>query len=144
MRHLGMKLYAVQPARLIRHGGDGANAGVGDGTKTLRRLRDLICVAHPALTFRLESVKKPTLGVVHGNGRAAILALGAFFNGRAVKMRHQLHTITNAQHRHFQLKDRLLHNGGVLIQHARRSAGEDNAHRLRLPDFLHRRAVRQH
>ena len=139
-----MKLHAVEPARLVGHGGHGAVRGVRDGRKALRRTRHLIGVAHPAGAARPEPRQQPAFHPVHGHLGAAVFAPRAAFHRRAQKVGHQLHAVADAQNRHAQRKHALIHRGRALVKHAGRAAAEDDAHGPRCPDIRQRRAAGQH
>jgi hypothetical protein len=99
-----------------------------------RHLGDLVAVAHPhvqhAVAFWRGEVGDVAqqLGVAaRAHGRKAELALVAAFDLAAELVRHGLHAVADAQHRHAQFEHRLRALVGGFFVHAGVAAGKDDA-----------------
>ena len=142
--HFGVELHAVHPALIVAHGRHRAGHGVSQHPEAFRGLLHLIGVAHPAMAGGAHAVGKGIVHIVYLHDGAAVFPLRAAFNGRAVQMGHQLHSVANTQDRHTHPKNFFIYPGRIRIQYAGRATGEDHALRFQRPYFLRRRRVGQH
>ncbi len=143
VRHLGMELHAVVPARLVRHPGDRAARRRGEQLEPGRQSRHLVAVAHPHLEHPvplggaevLDAVEQPGVPVCPHLG-VAELTVGARLHLTAQLHRHGEHSIADPQHRHAGLPHRLGGAEVAVFVGAGVAAGEDDAPGLEVPDEL--------
>jgi hypothetical protein len=128
-----MELHAVEASRLVGHAGDGAAGGGSDQLESGRHGGDLVAVAHPdveqavpfGVAMVLDAVEEPAVAA-RPHLRVAELAVVGVFHFAAELLRHGLHAVADAQHRHAELEhdgrrlDRALVIGGGV------AAGEDD------------------
>ena len=140
MRHLRMELDAVEAARIVGKGGDGAVLRGGEGAEALRQREHRVVVRHPD-GLAVHAGKERAFG--KADGGAAKLAHGRLAHAAAQLLRHQLHAVAHAQHGHAQLEHARVAALGVFPIGAVRPAGEDDARERVAPDAGERRVVRQ-
>jgi hypothetical protein len=100
--------------------------GLRDPVETGRQLFDGVAVAHPRALVVGEALEQATgLGDVDRSRSVFALALGRDLATQDV--RHEVHAVADAEDREPAVQDRGLDERRVLVVHARRSAGEDDA-----------------
>ncbi len=133
----GMELHTEDPAVQVLHGGEGAVVGLGDRDEPGRERGDLVTMAHPYLQVGIESGKEGgVLGHVHHG--LAILAFEAGLHRAAQRVGGELHAVADAEDRDAQLEKGGIALGGVGIRHAAGAAGENDAPRVALLEFVGR------
>ena len=134
MRDFGVELHGVVTPRLVGHAGDRAAVGAGHELEAGRQLGDLVAMAHPDLEHAValgrgevgnipeqrRVAARPHFGVAEFAGVAA-------FDLAAELLRHGLHAIADAQHRHAEFEHRLGRAVGGVFVDAGVAAGEDHA-----------------
>ena len=104
MHHLRVELDAVEPARVIRHGGFRRVVGMGQTHKAIRQTLHRITMAHPH-RGSLIHVGEQIRGVVNKQRCFAIFSAASCHHGAAQLLHHQLHAVANPEHRNAQLPD---------------------------------------
>src|SRR5574337_1190399 len=103
VRDLRVELHRVEAPLLVGHAGDRAAVGRGHQLEAGRQAGDLVAMAHPDREHAVAL------------GRAAEL------------LRHGLHAVADAEHRHAELEHRLRRAVGRFLVHAGMAAGQDHA-----------------
>ena len=125
MDHLGMELDAVEPALGVLAGGDRRARAGGEGAEPRRRLVDAVAMAHPALLRLWEARHQPTALVEQRElGPAELAALRAL-DPTAEGLDHDLHPVTDAEHRDVELEQLGAQRRGPGLVDRGRAAGED-------------------
>jgi len=110
---LRVKLHAIEAAPLIAHRGERDGAGAGGGDESRRQLIDPVTVTHPdiedaatgGVAAVLEVIKQPR-GAGNRHLGVAELALARGGDAAAELLRHGLHAVADAEHRHAELEHR--------------------------------------
>ena len=107
MGHFRVKLHAVKAASLIRHRRDRARIRGRHDLETIGQTRDLITVTHPdfedAVTFvgpKILNILEQLRMAMRADLGVAELAVIVVTHLAAKLLRHGLHAVANAQHRH--------------------------------------------
>ena len=143
MRNLRMKLNAIKMPGRIFHHGNRTRRRLANNTETLRQLRNLVAMTHPYIQrmrcLILNTAGKITIHRFHL--RIAKLALVSRRNRAAQMMRHELHAITNTQHRHTQSKNTRI---SLIVRIINRigPAGKNNALWLKSANLGKRHIIR--
>ena len=134
VRHFGVELQRVEGTRLVGHAGNRAAVGAGHQLEAGRQLGDLVAVAHPDVeqavalgrAVVLDAIEQP--GVAPGTDPGeAELALLSRFDLATQLLRHGLHAVADAQHRHAGREHRCRGLVGGLLVRRHVAAGEDDA-----------------
>ena len=138
MRHLRVKLHAVDRLRLMLERGHRVARARGGDAEPGWRLLDVVAVTHPhgrRIDGR-EAAKERALdrGV---NLVATILALCTALHLSAVQLRNELHAVAHSQHG-CHLEHRAIGRGRVLAVHRVGAAAEDDARRRPFANPLER------
>ena len=143
---LGMKLETVDPALVVVpfHCRNRRVARVRDGPKSGRHALDAIAVRHPhdgrpALPDSFEQIAR----VVDREIRPAILAVLRFGDLSAGQMRHELHSVTNAENRNALIEQFLRNGRRLLFVDARRPPRQHDPLRTIRENRRERRRARQ-
>jgi len=143
MGDFGVKLHAVETARIVGHARNRCRVGAGHQRKALGQIDDTITVAHPDIQQAVAFLA----GVVFDIGQQARVAAGphlrvaifvvvGILHPAAQLRRHGLHTVADTQHRYAQFE----HQGGSDRRAAAgdtfRTAGEDHAVRVKHPHVV--------
>ena len=136
VRDLGMELYAIEAAALVAHGREGNGAGRRGRAESRWQRVDPVAVAHPHIEHRpsgriaaVGEFIEEARGAGDGHFRVTELALGPGRDPPAELLRHGLHAVADAEHRHAELIDRRGRPGRAGGRHRLRAAGEDHAAR---------------
>ena len=113
-------------AAVVGNGGLGRVGGVGQPHESLRQALHRIPVAHPH-RGSLAHVVEQIGGIVHEQGRLAVLGPAGCDHSPAELLHHQLHAITNPQHRDAQVPDRRVAQWRPRFIHRTGPATEDQA-----------------
>ncbi len=142
MRDLGMKLDAVETARIVGHAGHRCTVRAGDDPETIRQCRYAVTVTHPHVQQAVTLHAGVVLDIRQQAGMAAgtHLCIAVFmmirvFHATAELCRHGLHTVADAQHRHTGIEHHGRHLRGGITGDRFRAAGEDEAARTELFDL---------
>src|SRR6266545_1738574 len=100
-------------------------------------------MAHPALLLWRHPLEQPAASVAETEAGPAELAGGSLLDPAAELVDHQLHPVTDAEHRDPQLQQLLLEGWRPLRVDRGGAAGEDEATGGALPDSLDLRVVRE-
>ncbi len=119
MRHFRMELHAVEAARLVRHRGERHAAREADRDKSRRQLIYAIAMAHPDVEQRpalrvavIAQALEQSAGRRRSHLRVAEFAMHAGGDAATELLRHRLHAIADAEHRHTKLKHACGARGG--------------------------------
>ena len=133
VRHLRVKLHPVEAAPLIAHGGVGDGGGAGVGAEAGRQRGHAVAVAHPHIEQRLPGGVAPVGEVLEqprggGDGHFGVteFALARGRHAAAELLRHGLHAVADAEHRHAEFEHRLRRARGICGGHRLGAAGEDD------------------
>ena len=125
VRHFGVKLHAIEMPRLVGHAGNRATRRAGHELEAGRQRGHLVAVAHPDLEHAVVFGRGEVGNVLEQGGMAmgahfgvAKLARVAAFDLAAELLRHGLHAVANAQHRHAQRKHGGRRTVGAVFVHA--------------------------
>ncbi len=136
MRDFRMELHPVITASLIAHGGERGIAGGGGGDKAIGELRDPIAVTHPHIQYRATLAVAAVTEAIQQSApagdrefRIAELPLPPEDHLAPQLLRHGLHAVADAQHRHAQRKHRVGCSRWLRINDGFGTAGEDDATR---------------
>jgi len=134
VRDFRVKLHGIKTAHFVGHASNGATVGAGHQFETMRQLGDLVAMAHPDFKHAMAFWCGEVLNAFEQGGVAMRAHLGRTKfplvpagNHAAQLVRHGLHAIANAQHRHAQFKHRLRRLVGAVFIDAGVAAGEDDA-----------------
>ena len=134
VRYLGVKLYAVEMARFVGHAGNGAARRAGHQFEARRQFGNLVAMAHPHLEHAVALSGGEVCNVLEQGGVAmgthfcvAKLAGVAALHFATKLLRHGLHAVANAQHRHTQGKYRCRRAVGAVFVHAGVAARQNHA-----------------
>ena len=143
VRHLGVELHGIDALFGVGHRAEGAVFAVRDGFEALRRVRHMVGVAHPRDGLGLHAREQ---GAFHVKAyrHAAVLALCRALHRAAEGVGGNLHPIADAQHRNAQLVNPGIDARRVLVEHGRRAAGENHAHRLLRAQLVERSRIGNH
>ena len=137
-----MELQAVESTAIVGHCGYGRRSCAGEKLKTGGQFGDLVAVAHPHVQHRVAFVIDMVLDVLQQStglvdlhlGKAKFLQRGR--NYLTAQLRgHGVQAVTDAQHRHIQLKYNRWGLRSVLGMHRFRAAGKDDAAGAKLADI---------
>ena len=123
---LGMELHAVEPAALVTHRGGGTFVGDGDGGEALRRMGDVVVVAHPANTFGGNIGKEDVVARVDLD-LAVLTAVLSTLDHAACHVCHQLTAVADAEDRNTCVKNCRIKVGRVGIGYAVGTSRKDDA-----------------
>ena len=135
-----MELDAVELRCRIFHGGMAAVFRAGADAKVGRGLLDLDAVAHPADGGLVHAVKKRAAVDVRQLDLAVVACLGASA-ASAEELRHELHTVADAQHGDAQREDCRIKGRRVRVEDRGGSAGQDDAARRKGADLVERNMI---
>ncbi len=145
VRDLGVELHGVELARLVGHRGDRRGLVAADDLEAGRQLGHLVAVRHPdfeqAVALGIDAILDAVeqLGVAVGAHLGeAELALARTLDLAAQLLRHGLHAVADAQHRHAELEDDLRRLPVLGLVHRVRPARQDDASRGEVADELFR------
>ncbi len=140
VHHLGVELHRVEFALLVADDRDRRIRRLADGAKALRQLGHAVAMRHPDRIFLALLPHAFEQRAVFGDldFGAAELAMVAALDLAAELLRHGLLAVTNAEHRHAGLEDRVRRSGSVLVEHRGGPAGQDHALRPHLEEGLFR------
>ncbi len=106
VRDLGMELQPVDLPLHVRHGGERRVAGRADRDEARRQSLHAVAVAHPDLEARAEPRQQRVVaGELHLG--VAVLAVRGGLHGAAELLGQRLHAVTDAEHRHALLDERI-------------------------------------
>ena len=143
MDDLWVELDAVEAALGVLEGGDRRLAARGEGREARRRLEDGVAVTHPALLLGGQSLEQRAAAICQSQPAAAELARRRLLHAATELVDHQLHAVTDAQHRDAEVEQLLAKGGGALGIDRGGAAGEHQAPRAALLDPLERGVVRE-
>ena len=133
MGHFGVELHRVIATVHIGHASNGAALGAGHELEARRHFGDLVAVAHPDLQHAVAFWRVKVGDIFQQRGMAAgahfgvaKLACGACLDLATQLLRHGLHPIADAQHRHAQFEHRV-RRLVVHLVHAGVAAGKNHA-----------------
>ena len=140
--HFRVELHAVEAFFLVRHNGERAGLGAGNGDKAFWDGSHFVAVAHPYVQQRFafsgqgvfDTADQRAVGL-HFNLRVAELTLGGAFNVTAKLHCHGLHAVAYAEDRHASVEHVLWRTWAVCFGGAFRAAGEDDTARIELTDL---------
>src|SRR5262249_30304792 len=140
---LGMELHAVEVASFVAHGGERYAGGRRADPEARRQCIDPIAVTHPHIEHRtagraaaVREIVEKSRGAGHGYFGVAEFTLAGGSDAPAKLLRHGLHAVADAEHRHAEREHRRRCPGWVGSGHRFRAAGEDDAARA---EGAHRR-----
>src|SRR6185312_15969834 len=110
---LGMELDAVELALLVTHGGKRNRVRRSDGDKALGQLCNPVAMTHPHIEHRAAVAVVPIVNSIQQTGgpgdrdlRIAEFALCGGSHTPAELLRHRLHAVADAEHRHPESENR--------------------------------------
>ena len=138
-----MELHGVEPARFVDHGGERRIGALRHGGEARRQRFDAIAVAHPHVehgaALRVRAVEQAIEQLVRRDARDFGIAEFAVIAGQhaaAQLLRHGLHAVADAEHRHAELEHRLRRARRLLVGDRLGAAREDDALGLPLADVV--------
>ncbi len=142
--HLGVEQQGVETPFGVGHGGHRGVRARRRDAEAWRRRRDEVAVARPDPQFRRHVGKQDSGRALrrHRDRGRAELAVRGRSDGAAEAVRHQLHAVANAKHRHAEVEHCRIAYRGAGIGHALRTARQDDAGRLPVANRLDRRGRR--
>ena len=143
VRDFRVELDGVKAAFLVGHRRDRARFAAADDLETGRQFADLVAMAHPdfekAVAFRvrpvLDAVEQPRMAAGAHLGIAE-LALAGAFDLAAQLLRHGLHAVADAEHRHAKLENDLRRRPFLGFIDRVRAAGENDSLRVEAADEI--------
>ncbi len=140
--HFRVELHAVEAFFFVRHNGERAGLGAGNGDETFRDRGYFVAVTHPYVEQRFavggqrifDTANQRAVGL-YLNLSVAEFTLVRTFNVAAQLHCHGLHTVADAEDRHTGVEDVLRRARAVCFGGAFRAAGEDDAARVKLTDL---------
>ena len=139
VHHLGVELERVEAARVVEHRGERACGRDGPALERGGDRLHAVAVAHPYRDRAGDAVEERVSGL-HLDRHLAVLALHARHHAPAELVAHELHAVADAEDGNAHLEERGVARGRALLEHAVRSAREDDAGR-RIRRQLRRRRV---
>ena len=134
MRDFGVELHGVELAVFVGHAGDRAGRRGRHQLEARRQRGDLVAVAHPDLEHAVAFVRREVgqaveqLGVaVRADFGVAEFTVVGEADDTAQLLRHGLHAVADAQHRHAQLEHGMRHAHGAFFVGRGVAAGQDDA-----------------
>ena len=141
VRDLGVELHGVVTARLVRHRGERRIRRRRHWHEARRQRVDAVAVAHPhvehgaarAVGVVAQAVEQPARRA-DGDLRVAELAMIGRRDAATELLRHGLHAVADAEHRHAGLEHRRGRARRLGVGHRLGAAGEDDAARAERAD----------
>jgi hypothetical protein len=131
-----MELHAVEAALLVRHPGDRAGVGGSHELEPGRKLGHLVAVAHPHLEHPVSFGRAVVLDALEQPRVSARAHLGVAefpdlprLDAAAELLRHGLHAVADAEHRHSELEHRARRPAGRFLVGRHVAARQDHAAR---------------
>ena len=144
MHHLWMKLHAVKLALKIGDRSFRRICSVGQTHEALWQGLHRVAMAHPHGGAVLHVVEQVG-GVIHLQRSLAVFRLtGGRLNSTPQLLNHQLHAVTNPQHRDTEIPYRRITNRCMLCVHRARSTTQDDSLRGHPTQLIRRSAVSDH
>ena len=136
MHDLRVELHAVHAALRLLEGGDRRRRRTRDDTSAARRRCDGVAVRHPdRLLGRRPGEELGLLGV---HRRLAEFRHAGTLDAAAELLRHQLHSVANAERRNAELEDARVDARRAVGEDRRRTAAQDHSVRIACADLLRR------
>ncbi len=133
-----MELYTVKVAIEVLNSADRGVVGMSDLLKTIRYNFDMIAVAHPdrAVPVDEETIEQRPGSILGEKIRVSIFTLPCRNDLATEMMTHQLHAITDPQHRDTELKQRFFDRRSTLIIYRFRATREDDPFCVKRLDLI--------
>ena len=139
---LGVPLHAVHAPLVAAERRDRRGRGRGEHVESLRRLRDLVAVAHPhVLRGRLTGQEHAAVARERGIRRPVFAQTGVR-DLAAERLGHHLEAVADAERRHAEVEDAAVEGRCARFVHRRGPAREDEPDRVLRRDLGGRRGVR--
>ena len=138
-----MELHAVQASLMVGHGGLRRVVRMGQTHEAGRQCRHGIAVAHPHRRAVID-VGEQIDRIVDKQRRLAVLGPTGGHDRTAQLLHHQLHAVTNPQHRDAQLPDRRIAERRALLVDRIGTTAEEDAARSQGAELLSGGGVAHH
>ncbi len=145
MHDFRMKLYPVQPFRLVADRADGGIGAVPDRFEVTGDSGQMIAMAHPDGDgcFRTRSKpRKEIVRIFHDQLCTSVLPSRRFIHFASQLQRHELEAIADAQNGNSQIEYARRRDRCVCFVGTVRTSGEDDAFRIETTDGFQRKAER--
>ena len=128
VRDLGMKEKPVDTPCRVFHRRDRRVGARSDHTEPRRRSRDQIAVTRPHPNVAWERLEERAV-IFYGDRGVPEFPLQSRLDAAAQHVRHELHAVADAEHRHTEVEDALLAPWRTLVADARWAARQNHPRR---------------